>query len=235
MNLMGKKILITGGSSGIGRATAIALKNLGGQVIITGRNKEKLGRTAFEIGVWAKQCDISQMKDIESLKTYTNDKFGNELDILINNAGIPGEGSKLEEVDLEKVKKTFETNVFGQMAMMKTFAPIMKNQKSGTIVNIGSSSAVKGYKYAASYVGSKFALRGMTECWRDELRPFNVRVCLINPSEVTTAFGQIEGVERLEIPNKLRSAEVAHAIVSVISMEDRGFIPELNIWATNPF
>jgi 3-oxoacyl-[acyl-carrier protein] reductase len=235
MELEGKKILITGGSSGIGRATAIALKNKGAQVIVTGRNQEKLSRTAFELGLWAKKCDVSQDREIQELKNYVLEKFEGRLDVLINNAGMAGLSAKVEAIDLEVAKETFATNVFGPMAMMRAFGPWMKEQRFGTIVNLGSSSAVKGYAYGAAYVGSKFALRGMTECWREELRPFNIRVCLVNPSEVTTAFGQKDGQERMEIPNKLRSAEVAHAILSLLTMDDRGFIPELNIWATNPF
>jgi 3-oxoacyl-[acyl-carrier protein] reductase len=235
MELKGKKILITGGSSGIGRATAIALKNSGAEVIVTGRTQEKLSRTAFELGLWAKKCDVSQEKEIAELKAYVQEKFQGRLDVLINNAGMAGLFETVEAINLEAARDTFATNVFGPMAMMKAFAPLMKEQRFGTIVNLGSSSAVKGYEYAAAYVGSKFALRGMTECWRAELRPFNIRVCLVNPSEVTTAFGQRDGQERMEIPNKLRSAEVAHAILSLLTMDDRGFVPELNIWATNPF
>ena len=68
-----------------------------------------------------------------------------------------------------------------------------------------------------------------------ELRPFNIRVCQVNPSEVTTAFGNTERVEREEIHNKLSVREISHAIVSAIQMDERGFINELNVWATNPF
>ena len=75
----------------------------------------------------------------------------------------------------------------------------------------------------------------MTQCWQAELRKYNVRVILINPSEVTTAFGNSERKEREEIPNKLRSEEIAHTIVSTLAMDDRGFIPEVTVWATNPF
>jgi 3-oxoacyl-[acyl-carrier protein] reductase len=85
------------------------------------------------------------------------------------------------------------------------------------------------------YASSKFALRGMTECWRDELRPFNIRVMLINPSEVTTAFGNPERKERAEEAKKLRATEIAYAIKAVLEMDNRGFIPELGVWATNPF
>ena len=68
-----------------------------------------------------------------------------------------------------------------------------------------------------------------------ELRPYNIRVCQVNPSEVTTAFGSPERVEREDVDNKLTTKEISHSIISAIEMDDRGFVNELNIWATNPF
>ncbi len=114
-------------------------------------------------------------------------------------------------------------------------AKLFKEQNKGNIVNIASTAALKGFSNGTVYASSKFALRGMTQCWQAELRKYNVRVILINPSEVTTAFGNSERVERKEVSNKLRSEEIAHTIVSTLEMDDRGFIPEVTVWATNPF
>jgi len=75
----------------------------------------------------------------------------------------------------------------------------------------------------------------LTACWKQELRRDNIRVTLVNPSEVTTAFNAGDRKERENQDNKLRPKDIAHAIISTISMDDRGFIPELNVWATNPF
>lgn len=75
----------------------------------------------------------------------------------------------------------------------------------------------------------------MSECWRDELRKYNVRVMMINPSEVTTAFGSSDRKERDPESKKLRSEEIAHAIKSALEMDDRGFTTELTVWATNPW
>ena len=85
-----------------------------------------------------------------------------------------------------------------------------------------------------AYAASKFALRGMTECWRGELRKHNIRVCLVNPSEVITNFGAAAGFEQKVNETKLRPADIAHAVKTVLEMEDRGFIPELAVFATNP-
>jgi 3-oxoacyl-[acyl-carrier protein] reductase len=105
----------------------------------------------------------------------------------------------------------------------------------GTIINIGSSASVKGFAGGSVYAASKFAVRALTQCWQSELRPFNVRVCQLNPSEVTTAFYNEERKERVNEHNKLSPIEIGHSIVSVLEMEDKGFITELNVWATNPF
>ena len=111
----------------------------------------------------------------------------------------------------------------------------MKRNMEGTIINIGSTASLKGYKNGSIYSSSKFAVRSLTQCWQSELRPFNIRVCQVNPSEVTTAFGNSKRVERDKVYNKLTSKEISHAIISSIEMDNRGFINELNVWATNPF
>jgi 3-oxoacyl-[acyl-carrier protein] reductase len=104
----------------------------------------------------------------------------------------------------------------------------------GNIVNIGSTAGVNGMRQGTIYSSSKFALRGLSECWKAELRRDNVRVFQINPSEVRTSFGTPDGTPKEEIPSKLRGQEIAHTIHSLLTMDDRGFIPELNIIATNP-
>ena len=111
----------------------------------------------------------------------------------------------------------------------------MIKKSFGTIVNIGSTASLKGYKNGSIYSSSKFAVRCLTQCWQAELRQHNIRVCQVNPSEVTTAFGSKDRVERDSVNNKLRPEEISHSIISSIEMDDRGFINELNIWATNPF
>ncbi|MEJ2194902.1 MAG: SDR family NAD(P)-dependent oxidoreductase [Ignavibacteriaceae bacterium] len=158
-----------------------------------------------------------------------------KLDCLINNAGIGGMRAELTDLELNTFVNIYSVNVFGAAMMAKKAAQIFKKQNYGNIVNIASTAATKGYATGTVYSSSKFALRGMTECWRAELRKYNVRVILINPSEVITAFGDPERAERKEVSNKLRSEEIAHTIVSTLEMDDRGFIPEVTIWATNPF
>ena len=119
--------------------------------------------------------------------------------------------------------------------MTAKVAPIFKKQMSGDIVNIASTASLKGYQNGTIYAASKFALRGMTQCWQAELRPYNVRVIQVNPSEVPTAFGREDREERPLDPKKLSPAEIAHVVVAALKMDNRGFIPELSVFATNPF
>ena len=169
-------------------------------------------------------------------KTYEQflKKF-EKLDCLINNAGIGDSWNELTELDMKSFHKVYDVNVFGAALMASEAAKLFKKQKSGNIINIASTAGTKGFANGTVYSSSKFALRGMTQCWQAELRKYNVRVILVNPSEVPTAFGSTERIEKAEAKNKLRSFEIAHTIVSALEMDDRGFIPEVTVWATNPF
>jgi len=232
-NLSGKKVLITGGSSGIGKATAIDLVGKGAIVCITGRNKAKLEKVASEINAIPIHLDVSKYNSI-AVKTLDAFHSMGGIDVLINNAGI-GEFAKLEDIKINHFESIFATNVFGLTMLTQEVVKFFKTQQYGMIINIGSSAATSGFPSGSVYCASKFALRGLTECWRHELRRDNIRVVLVNPSEVPTAFNNKDRVEREEQENKLSSKEISHAIISTINMDKRGFIPELNVWATNPF
>ena len=234
MEIKESTFLVTGGSAGIGKATARLLIEKGGKVAITGRNKSRLESAAEELGAFAINADTASEKDIERTFMEFNKEF-NKLDCLINNAGIGGKWNAVSELDWEDFLNVYSVNVFGAAIMAKYAANKFRKQNYGNIVNISSTAGTKGFAGGTVYASSKFALRGMTQCWQAELRKFNVRVILINPSEVVTSFGSSEGRQKQEVPNKLRAIEIAHAIVSALEMDDRGFIPEVTVWATNPF
>jgi 3-oxoacyl-[acyl-carrier protein] reductase len=234
MKISGSTFLVTGGSAGIGKAAAKMLIEKGGKVAITGRNKKRLNETAKQINAFPIQADVAKLKDVEKTYEIFLKEFST-LDCLINNAGIGGEWQDVWDLTLEDFQNVYSVNVFGAAMMAKFASQLFKKQKYGNIVNIASTAALRGFESGTVYASSKFALRGMTECWRTELRKYNVRVILINPSEVITAFDQTGGKERQEVSNKLRGIEIAHTIVSALEMDDRGFIPEVTVWATNPF
>ena len=234
MNLKDKHILLTGGSLGIGKETAKILVEKGAKVLITGRSAQRLEEAAKFTGAQTLVFDISDQKNISEKAQQCIEALDGKVDALINNAGI-GTFQKIEDVTFSDFEQIFNTNVFGLTLLSKLIISVMKEQKSGTIINIGSSASVKGFAGGSVYAASKFAVRALTQCWQAELRPFNIRVCQLNPSEVTTAFYNEERQERAEVYNKLSPKEIAHSILSVLEMEDKGFITELNVWATNPF
>ena len=232
MNLQNAAALVTGGSSGIGRAIAQVLAASGARVAITGRDPNRLDEAARALGVFAVRADVSKEADV--LRTYREvlGKFRG-LDILVNNAGF-GVFKPLAEFDLADFEAVFATNVTGAMLMAREAAKHFILRRRGNIVNIASTAALRGAPNGTAYYASKFALRGMTECWRAELRKHNIRVFLINPSEVLTNFFTTSGLPQKENPTKLRAEEIASIVKAVLEMDDRGFTPELSVFATNP-
>ena len=234
MNVKGKNIIITGGSLGIGKETAKDLVKKGANVLITGRSENRLLEAKIYTGSKIIEFDISDHENISENTKKCIDILDGRVDVLINNAGI-GVAKSIDELNIEDFLKVFNVNVFGLALFTKEIIPYMIKESYGTIINIGSTASLKGYKNGSIYSSSKFAVRCLTQCWQAELRPHNIRVCQVNPSEVTTAFGNSERVEREDVDNKLTPKEISHSIISAIEMDDRGFINEFNIWATNPF
>lgn len=235
MKLQNAVALVTGGSSGIGRAIAQSLLAGGARVAITGRDQQKLSQTAKALGAFPIQADVAKEADVERTYRELLKEFG-DLDILVNNAGF-GVFKNLVDMDTAGFDAVFATNVRGAMMMGREAARIFAKRNRGNIVNIASTAALRGAPNGTAYYGSKFALRGMTECWRAELRRYNVRVFLVNPSEVLTDFASTAGLsgrQDQQNASKLHGEDIAHAVKAILEMDDRGFTPELSVFATNP-
>jgi len=232
MNLSNSVALITGGGAGIGRAIARNLTSAGARVAITGRDKRRLEEAAASLGVFPIQADVTVEADVERTYREVLEKFG-DLDILVNNAGI-GTFQNLVDMDTAAFERVFATNVTGVMMMGREAAKIFVARNRGNIVNICSTASLRGAAKGTAYYASKFAVRGMTECWRAELRKHNVRVMLLNPSEVITDFFVNNGLTQKVNESKLRGEEIAGAVKAMLEMDDRGFVPELSVFATNP-
>ena len=232
MNLKDATALVTGGSSGIGYSIAKVLMDAGAKVAITGRDEKRLYKAAEALNAVAIRADVANEAEVQRTYREVLQAFGH-LDILINNAGF-GVFKKLVDMDRASFDAVFATNVTGTMLMGREAAKHFIQQNKGAIVNICSTASLRGAANGTAYYASKFALRGMTECWRAELRQFNIRVFLINPSEVLTNFGAAAGFTQKENPTKLRGEDIAHMIKAALEMDDRGFTPELTIFATNP-
>jgi 3-oxoacyl-[acyl-carrier protein] reductase len=126
----------------------------------------------------------------------------------------------------------FDTNVFGMVDLTNRVVPLLKAQASGDIVNIASTSGMKGAANGTPYAASKWAVRGISQCWQAELRPHGIRVISVCPSEVQTNWGGRTGRNN---PNKLYAADIAQTIMAALDLPRRGFWPELAIFATNPW
>jgi len=232
MDLKNAVALITGGSAGIGKAIAQALAGSGARVAITGRDQRRLTETAKALNVFPIQADVAKEADVERTYREVLKEFG-DLDILVNNAGF-GVFKNLVDFDRASFEAVFATNVTGAMLMGREAAKHFIQRQRGNIVNIASTAGLRGAPTGTAYYASKFALRGMTECWRGELRRYNIRVFLVNPSEVLTDFAATAGQSRNRNETKLRGEDIAYMVKAMLEMDDRGFAPELSIFATNP-
>ena len=234
MDISNAKVLVTGATSGIGYETAKALAQKGAQVVICGRDESRVQKAADELSVHGFRADVSQEGDVLELMAFAREKMGG-MNVLINNAGIGGRFAGLTDLSVSDFQDVWEINVKGLFMAGREAARLFKEQQYGNIINIGSTAAQKGFANGSAYVASKFAVSGLSECWRAELRPFNVRVMQVNPSEVITDFATKSGFEYNDNGNKLKPKEIAHVIVSMLSLDDVGFIPDAAVWATNPW
>ena len=232
MKLENVGALVTGGSSGIGLETAKLLVSRGAKVVICGRDETKLNAAAKTAGAIAVTADVSRQEDVERLVAESIRQLG-DYNVLVNNAGF-GHFAPLLETELDAMKDVYATNVFGAMMVARESARHFVSRGGGSIVNIASTAGLRGFAGGTAYASSKFALRGMTECWRAELRKHEIRVMEVNPSEVQTGFFNSSGSSRKGSEKKLRPVEIAHTIAALLEMDDRGFVPEVSVWATNP-
>ena len=188
---MEKVALVTGSSSGIGLETALALARDGYETYASMRNvkksaeleyaakKENLKIKIIELDVDKEESIISAIKKISS--------DSGRLDVLVNNAGY-GQFGCTEDITLDDFRKQFETNFFSIVKIIQEVSPIMRNQKSGIIVNISSVVGKIGLPGSPAYISTKFALEGFSECLRYELGQFGIKTTLIEPGVIKTNF-----------------------------------------------
>jgi NAD(P)-dependent dehydrogenase (short-subunit alcohol dehydrogenase family) len=175
-----KTAIVTGCSSGIGRATALELTARGYGVVATARRPESIADLAVERTL---TLDV----DADESVAAARDTVG-PVDILVNNAGFGIDGP-VEEVPLAEVRRAFETNFFGAARMIQAFVPAMREQGSGTVVNITSVSGIVGGPLAGFYSATKFALEALSESLHLEVGHFGVRVLVVEPGSIATRFG----------------------------------------------
>ena len=231
MQMKNKRFVVTGASAGIGLAIARMLIEDGSRVAITARGTARLRAASEEIGATPIVADVGREEDAVRSVREAVDALGG-LDGLVNNAGI-GSFGPVDDLRSEDFRRVFDVNVLGAAIMTRECIPHLRAAGGGDIVNISSTSGLKGGEGATIYSSSKFALKAMTQCWQAELRRDDIRVTLVNPSEVQTGFGGREPTPHN--PHKLFADDIAHAVVSSLQMNRRGFVPELTVFATNPW
>lgn len=185
---MKKVILITGASSGIGKATAIRLLNEGYIVYATARRMDKLKELAGK-GARVLQLDVNDHDAVQHTVSAIVKEQG-RIDVLFNNAGYGIIGA-VEDVDITEAREQFETNVFGVAALTKAVLPVMRQQQSGRIINTSSMSGKVYAPLSSWYHASKHALEGWSDCLRLEVKPFGIDVVIIEPGMIATAFGDV--------------------------------------------
>ena len=183
---MNKTILITGSSSGIGKATAKLFYEKGWNVIATMRRPESESELNKLDRVLVTRLDVIDLKSIQAAVKQGIDRFG-KIDVLLNNAGF-GVFGPLEATPLEKIREQFETNVLGLLATTKVLLPIFRANRAGMIINVSSVAGKITFPLGSLYHGTKFAIEGISEALSFEMAEIGVKVKIVEPGVVRTNF-----------------------------------------------
>ena len=184
---MSNTVLITGASSGIGRATAQYFHEKGWNVIATMRSPQTETELTQLDNVLVTQLDVTDSETIDQAVSQGLEKFG-RIDALVNNAGYGAYGP-LEAFPMENIRRQFDTNVIGLLEVTKAVLPHFRTQESGTIVNISSIGGKLTFPLGALYHGTKFAVEGISESLHYELEPIGIKVKIVEPGAIATDFG----------------------------------------------
>jgi len=218
MSFTGKVVLITGASSGIGRAAAIQFAKEGACVILVARRKEKLDQIdkelkKFNASTLVCECDVSDKTQVKKMSKMVLEKY-ESVDILVNNAGFAIYGS-VSNLTIEDIESQMATNYLGMVYCIKNFLPLMIKKKSGHIVNVASVAGSIGLPGIASYCASKFAMLGFSEGLKHELKETGVGVTVVSPIMVRTNFFDHPSFEKMPkySPTSISAESVAHTIL----------------------
>jgi NADP-dependent 3-hydroxy acid dehydrogenase YdfG len=228
MDLTGKVAIVTGVSSGIGRATAEALLARGAAVAGWGRKlPEDLDNERFLFF----ECDVRDEHAVAEAFTNTQRELGPEIHVLVNNAGL-GVFGPIDGFKSEDWHAMFDTNVNGLFYCTRAALPQMKKQHAGHIINVASLAATAGTANLAGYCATKYAVRGFSDALFKELRPDGIRVTCVMPGSVETNFnGAQPGAD--PDPYKMQPEDIADAIIHALEAPDVTMISEIQLRPAN--
>lgn len=216
MNIAGEVAVITGGASGIGRGTALALARRGADVVLADLHRERLASVSDEIRqlgqrVLAIECDVSREEDVARLADRAESELGG-VGILMNNAGVVLRGA-LEEISVDDWRWCMGINVFGPIHGLKAFLPRMVARRHGWIINTGSVAGLLALTgEGAPYIASKFAVVGLTEAMALYCRPFGIGVSLVCPGGVRTNLAETGRSIGMTREREVAETRVAQAV-----------------------
>lgn len=222
--LEGKVAIVTGGASGIGKETCFVLAQEGARMVIVDLDQGRVNAVVQEcqdrfggetpLGLAA---DVRSEQDMENMARETAGRFG-RIDILVHSAGIlrgKGSGPKfMHQIDLDEWNAVLDTNLKGTFLCNRAVAPVMINQRSGHIINISSTSGLRGRAYDSAYCASKFGVVGMSEALAEEMRQYGIRVNVVMPDAVDTPMwdqnGPVKVPKRASLPPERVANVIAH-------------------------
>jgi 3-hydroxy acid dehydrogenase / malonic semialdehyde reductase len=193
---MGKIILITGTTSGFGKAIARRFAKDGNDLIITGRRKQLLNdlareiATTYDVEVLPICFDVRKLKEVEDAINNLPEKW-KSIDVMVNNAGLAVGLHPVHEGVIDDWERMIDTNIKGLLYMTRTVAPLMVERNHGHIINIGSIAGKEVYPNGNVYCGSKFAVDAITKGMRIDLLPYNIKVTQIAPGAAETEFSLV--------------------------------------------
>jgi 3-oxoacyl-[acyl-carrier protein] reductase len=227
--LLNAVVLVTGGSSGIGRAIAQRLASLGASVAICARNRAALSESAatlerFGGRVFSQVADVTRDGDVQDLVAKVQSALG-PISILVNNAGIGlfGPAHEKSEADWDRV---LDSNLKSVFLVSRAVVPSMIRRGSGDIINVSSLAGRNAFAGGGIYCASKWGVLGLSGCMAEDLREHGIRVSVICPGSVATEFS---GRSAKDASKVLSPADVAHAVQAVVTQGPRSFLSEIDL------
>jgi NADP-dependent 3-hydroxy acid dehydrogenase YdfG len=225
---MPRIVVITGASSGYGKATAKAFKNNGDTVIMVARNLEKLEDARKEIGGdLAISMDVTKPEDWDMLVKTVKERFG-RLDILVNNAGGGITIKEVADQSIDEIDAVIKLNLNSLIYGCRSFAGMMQAQKDGTMINISSVCARQCWPTWSVYAAAKAGVLNFSKGMYLEMQPHNVRVTCVVPSSASTGFQSACGIG--ETTDKLLPEDIAETVLYVANLPQRAVVEDITVW-----